>query len=474
MDPFSRDPSQHPIFPVVFCPLFTLVGQGGAVTDAVTWEISYLFLSAFLATAFFAYKYWRLVSLRPVHNSYPPWRPTRHSTPSTMINPRLTFFSILPFVVGSMAKGRGGGGSGGGSIDDNWGAPGVVKADMAFRIIWFIVSLCLFGAMLRRLRLVPSGRYTRAPYILLSIVTGTTSIGYLLSAILLRGASGMSSSLMHNLDAVTSVLWNINSAFQPAVCLWLVHLRGRLTGATQAKSAKPWVSHFWKRIVDWSLVAITFILGISTMAIVANGWTLYDGRQISDGQLFEIIAVSRQLNYAVFTFGLLLSVDIMVSLIALRMSQKRVSFTDPLTTRLLVAVLPFVILGFIQSLAALIYQETTLKYAIDVNVYYVYNLVITIIGGVLTMGIIWGLLSTMTMPNVLWVAGAAPSSLALPVGENAGYMPQQSQQSFPPQPPVAQWQSSPYAPPTPGQYPYPVGQYQPPQNPPHAQQTYNP
>ena len=67
------------------------------------------------------------------------------STPSVVTNssfsaichdmkPYSSLLSLLPFVVGSMAKGRGGGG-GSISIDDNWDVPGAIKAGMAFEII---------------------------------------------------------------------------------------------------------------------------------------------------------------------------------------------------------------------------------------------------------------------------------------------------------------------------------------------------
>ena len=130
--------------------------------------------------------------------------------------------------------------------------------------------------------------------------------------------------------------------------------------------------------------------------------------------------------------------------------------------RLIVGILPFVFVDFIESLVVTIYPEVNLDYT-GFAIY----VTDVIIGGLVRVGIIWALVSTMTIPNAIWVPSAAPPAAA-PPGAGAGYMPQpqQPQQSFY-QPP---WQNSPSMP-APGQYPHP-GQYQPPQNPPPAHQTF--
>ncbi|CCA76128.1 hypothetical protein PIIN_10128 [Serendipita indica DSM 11827] len=330
---------------------------------------------------------------------------------------------MFSFVAGSMAKGRGGGGGGAsGSIDDGWDVPGIVKAAMAFRIIWSVVIFGLFLTILRRLRSVPPGRYTRAPYILLSIVAGTLSISYLLSAILFRMSTGESNApfpVIRRLGSFNSFLSNVDIAFEPAVSLWLVHLRGRLTNTAEAKSVNPWVSQHWKRIVDWSLVAITFTIGISTIAISENAWALYEAHRLDSNQLIDRLLVNRNLNLTVIALGLFLAIDIAISFISLKISQKRVHFIDPLTTRLLRVVLPFVVIGFIQSLVITILPNVHTLYETEFNVF---NLVITIIDGICRIVIIGGLLSTMVIPNVLWIPGATTSAVPLPVSGDTGYM----------------------------------------------------
>lgn len=91
---------------------------------------------------------------------------------------------LIPFFAGSvMARGRGGGGSV--SIDDNWDAPGVQKALMAFAIIFAVFSLVQFVYILKNFTKIPF-LSPRAPYIILSITTFFTFLWYLLYGILTR------------------------------------------------------------------------------------------------------------------------------------------------------------------------------------------------------------------------------------------------------------------------------------------------
>ncbi|CCA69421.1 hypothetical protein PIIN_03321 [Serendipita indica DSM 11827] len=257
---------------------------------------------------------------------------------------------------------------------------------------------------------------------------------------------------LHNLASVVNFLLPIDWAFRPGVCLWLVHLRGNLSRITQSKTTKPWISQFWKRIVDWSLVVIVFLVGISQMAVLANKWVLLDRHQLTPTEYRTYLNVDRGLKFTSVAFGVLLEMNVIVSFIGLKVSQKRMNFVDPIATRLLVAVLPFVLLDLLEYLVFPIYAETHKVNDYDPNSL---TLADTIISGVVRVGIIWGLLSTMTIPNVVWGPGVAAAGL--------GYMPQRPQ---PPQQAFYQpmWQHSPSIPP-PGQRPHSV-QYQSPQNPP--------
>ena len=143
--------------------------------------------------------------------------------------------------------------------------------------------------------------------------------------------SNASRTTLHNLSSFFNFLFDIDIAFRPGVCLWLIHLRGNLARVTQAKTSKPWVSQFWKRIVDWSLVAMVFLFAISNMAVTANLYTLDSANLLSYSGYRNYLNVRRGLAFTVLAFALLQMINITVSLFALRASQKSMNFIDPVS-----------------------------------------------------------------------------------------------------------------------------------------------
>ncbi|CCA73925.1 hypothetical protein PIIN_07878 [Serendipita indica DSM 11827] len=376
-----------------------------------------------------------------------------------------------------MAKGRGGGssGSGSGSIHDSWSAPGTIKAAMAFEIIYFVVILGEFIIICRRLRLVPPGRYTRAPYILLAIVAGALALSYLVSAIVTRISSyelGIPDhdypiETMRGLNTFDWFLKNIDASFRPAVCLWLIHLRVNLAGKAEGSTSTPWMEHLWKRIVDWSLVAINFIIDTCWMGIIADGYIFYTSNYLVPANFFYYTRSWRELNLADLSIELILTLNVIVSLIGLGVSQKKKKFNDAISTRLLAIVLPFLIIGFLETLIIPIHWQTTAHtipglvgtFHLDSYLpiflgtpteFFPTELAGIIISGLCRVGIIGGLLSTMTIPNTTWSPAIPSDSVEAP-----GSMSQKPSQSLH-QP---SWQMAPFAQ---GRYP----QYQPPQYPP--------
>lgn len=195
------------------------------------------------------------------------------------------------------------------------------------------------------------------------------------------------------------------------------------------------------------------------MAILENAWAVDDANRLGFAGYRTHLIVRRGFGFTIVGFSSLLMIDVAISFITLKVLQKGMKFIDPISSRLLVAVLPFVLINLIASLVIALYPERHSLYHYSL---FTLNLANVIINGVCRVGIIWGLLSTMTIPNVLWTPGVLPGK----VGEYIPQQPQQPQQSFY-QPP---WQNSPSMP-APGQYPHP-GQYSPPQNSPPGHQPY--
>jgi len=78
----------------------------------------------------------------------------------------------------------GGGGGGGGSVIDDWNAPPLTKAQMAFEIIWFCIILYLISTLIKVMRNVPSRE--RQPYILLLISAILFDIALVIHAVTIR------------------------------------------------------------------------------------------------------------------------------------------------------------------------------------------------------------------------------------------------------------------------------------------------
>src|SRR5258706_3938313 len=78
----------------------------------------------------------------------------------------------------------GGGGGGGSSGIDDWDAPPVIKAQMAFEIICFCIVLYLISTLVKVLRNVPSRQ--RQPYIVLLVSAIFLDIGLIMHAVAIR------------------------------------------------------------------------------------------------------------------------------------------------------------------------------------------------------------------------------------------------------------------------------------------------
>ena len=102
-------------------------------------------------------------------------------------------------------KSRGGGGGNGSSVSDDWDAPPLLKAQMAFEIIWFIIVLYLILALIKVLPNVPSRH--RQPYILLLVSAIFLDIGLIMHAISIRVDDITDTTTSIALSSTSSLLW---------------------------------------------------------------------------------------------------------------------------------------------------------------------------------------------------------------------------------------------------------------------------
>ncbi|KAG8822407.1 hypothetical protein FRC17_009567 [Serendipita sp. 399] len=274
-------------------------------------------------------------------------------------------------ILAKGGRGGGGGSSGSSSIRDSWDAPPLVKAIFAFQVIWFILLLSESLMILTRLKLISkSARSSKAPYVLAALVALVTSLFYLFAGIRLRtsysslpGTSNLRTSL--NLSAVAGFLYDVILSFLPLIFLWIGHLRGLISSSVVTGSASrnnSFVSSTWKKILDWSFVIIVLALSVAYSALATHVNNMNFNRELTATQQLNYRATLTGLNRAVEAFFILFLINVVVSLICLKVAQKSAKIADKVVTLLLSVSVPFLILYALEMLVAEIYSSTQLFY----------------------------------------------------------------------------------------------------------------
>ncbi|KAG8825421.1 hypothetical protein FRC17_008661 [Serendipita sp. 399] len=334
--------------------------------------------------------------------------------------------------------------------------PLLVKVIFAFEVLWFILFFFQFVFILVRLRVVKSSnsstnparrpsrmrkRVSKAPYLLAAFVAGSLSLLYVLSAAHTRltstttsqtpsqtgtgagtGTSGASSTdeetirrrqlRILQLESVIRYFFNIDISFRPLVLLWLCHLRGILpTAATAAaasgsssstattteeknatKKKDSFVASMRKQFFDNAFVTILFIVsdGHAAYTTWVNG-AAYGGK-LSQPEEQHARGILKSVNRVVIALVVLLAINVLVSLIALKMSQKHAKVADPVVNRLLLISLPFVLLEALETPIAEIFMATQDDYdALG------FSLALIVLEGFSRFMILVGVISTMNV-----------------------------------------------------------------------------
>lgn len=202
---------------------------------------------------------------------------------------------------------------------------------MAFEIIWSIAALVQLIYVFKNLSKVPSG--SRGPYILLAVVAFATFLYYLIWAIWTRIAYAddrdLSSSIPNKISVCITACFTIVAPFLSAVVLWILQSRGAVLRASKNSTISPLSSLLWKRIVDWVLVGITFILYIASMGNFAAFVTAVETSYVSSAAYQRYSKTSQGLSHTILAFLLLLCIDIVATSITLFVQAKRAQWTDP-------------------------------------------------------------------------------------------------------------------------------------------------
>ena len=121
------------------------------------------------------------------------------------------------------SRGSGGGGS---SVVDDWAAPPIVKAQMAFEIIWACFLIYLISILIKVLPNVPS--YQRQPYILPLVSAIFLAIGLIMHAVAIRIEYITLGITSLALGSTSTLLWQQPVALITMAGLWVFRQRSQL------------------------------------------------------------------------------------------------------------------------------------------------------------------------------------------------------------------------------------------------------
>ena len=144
-------------------------------------------------------------------------------------------------------KSRGGGG-GGGSVVDDWDAPPLVKAEMAFEIIWFCIILYLISTLIKVMRNVPSRE--RQPYILLLVSAIFFAIALIMHAVAIRTGDDFLASTNVAFKSTIRPLYQQAAVLFTMAGLWVFSKRSKLIMYGKGAGGIPYAGQTWKFVVD--------------------------------------------------------------------------------------------------------------------------------------------------------------------------------------------------------------------------------
>ena len=219
-------------------------------------------------------------------------------------------------------KSRGGGGGGSGSsIVDDWDAPPLVKAQMAFEIIWFIIVLYLISALIKVLPNVPSRH--RQPYILLLVSAIFLDIGLIMHAVAIRIDDITDAITSLALSSTFSLLWQQPKVLFTMAGLWVLRKRSYLITYGKGATGIPYAGQMWKFVVDWIVTSFGLLFLLLAVLVDSVGYSLYWNFVTSYTNYKSLYNASVGLTYVYYAFYFILTIIFVVTAITLSGAFKR-------------------------------------------------------------------------------------------------------------------------------------------------------
>ncbi|KIM34021.1 hypothetical protein M408DRAFT_325559 [Serendipita vermifera MAFF 305830] len=279
-------------------------------------------------------------------------------------------------------------------VHDNWSAPPLVKASFAFEIIWFIISLFQLLGLFNYTQL-PAG--TRRPYVILIYATLATVVYYLMVAIGTNLQGRVHYVITDRMNIATSFFYIVAVVLQPVASLSLARQLGFALQSARSLANGPIVSRPWKRTLDWTLVGVTFIIYIAALGNNASYVAAARRETPTTSQSQAYSRTSLALGHTITALVVVLSLNVIISLISLFRAAKRVQWSDQTFARLGYVIVPFSAAYALQWLIFHIYFATTSSTSTSYNVLAA-NFARVMVEGVCRIAITGGLLANLPEP----------------------------------------------------------------------------
>jgi len=161
----------------------------------------------------------------------------------------------------------------GGSAIDNWDAPPLLKAQMAFEIIWFCIILYLISTLFKVISNV--GSRQRQPYILLLVSAIFLDIGIIMNAVQIRIYDTMSMTTYYVLGSAGYILWKQPAVLITMAGLWVFRKRSQLIIYGKGARGIPYAGQTWKFVTDWIVSSCSLLFLILATIVGEVGFQLY-------------------------------------------------------------------------------------------------------------------------------------------------------------------------------------------------------
>jgi len=206
------------------------------------------------------------------------------------------------------SSGDGGGGS---SELDSWDAPPILKAQMAFSIIWFCIILYLISRLIKVMRNVPSRE--RQPYVLLLVSAISFDIALTMNTIAIRIDDTLLASPYVALSSTIRPLYQQAPLLFTMAGLWVFRKRSKLIIYGKEAIGVPYAGQMWKFTADWTVTSCSLLFLILAVTVNAVGNSLYWSGDISYPQYRRFFDAQLRLIYVQFTCYFVLTIIFIVT-----------------------------------------------------------------------------------------------------------------------------------------------------------------